>query len=199
MKSNVCVIRKGGLGIETILREVEKIADCNGLQKKETLRLRLLAEELTGMLPALLENFDGYFWLENSENKYELHTEISVDSLSTEKKQELIDMSAKKKNAAASGFMGKIRDIAETMLLYSDESSKYYYIGAGYLYDCHIAGNFYSHIWTLDNYIDQKKEAQDNNAEEWDQLEKSIVAKLADDVIVGIKGRKVEIVIKKNF
>lgn len=199
MKSNICVIKKGGLGLETILSEVEKVADYNGLQKKETLRLRLLAEELTGMLPELLENFDGYFWLENNENKYELHTEISVDSLSMVKKQELIDMSAKKKNAAASGFMGKIRDIAESMLLYSDESSKYYYVGAGYLYDCHVAGNFYSHIWTLDNYIDQQKETLVNNAEEWDQLEKSIVAKLADDVIVGVRGRKVEIIIKKEF
>ena len=33
----------------------------------------------------------------------------------------------------------------------------------------------------------------------WDQLEKSIVAKLADDVIVGVKGKNAEIVIIKKF
>lgn len=35
--------------------------------------------------------------------------------------------------------------------------------------------------------------------EEWDQLEKSIVAKLADNVIVGVMGKKVDIIIKKEF
>ena len=35
--------------------------------------------------------------------------------------------------------------------------------------------------------------------EEWNQLEKSIVAKLADDVIVGAIGKKVDIIIKKEF
>ena len=34
---------------------------------------------------------------------------------------------------------------------------------------------------------------------DWDQLEKSIVAKLADDVIVGVRGKKVEIIIIKEF
>ena len=61
MKSNVCKIEKDELGLKTILSEVEKVAAYNELQKKETLRLRLLAEELTGMLPELVKNFDGYF------------------------------------------------------------------------------------------------------------------------------------------
>ena len=33
----------------------------------------------------------------------------------------------------------------------------------------------------------------------WDELEKSIIANLADDVIVSVKGNRVEIEIKKNF
>ena len=69
MKSNICIIKKGGLGLENILNEVEKVAVYNGLEKKEALRLRLLAEELVGMLPELVRNFDGCFWLENSDKK----------------------------------------------------------------------------------------------------------------------------------
>lgn len=199
MKSNICIIKKGGLGLESILTEVEKVANYNELQKKEALRLRLLAEELTGMLPALVENFDGYFWLENDENKYELHTEFSVDSLSMEKKQTLIAMSATKKNAAASGFMGKIRDIAENMLLYSEELNSNNCYAIEFLHDYDVADVYYSYAWTLEHYIEQQKQKPVNTNEEWDQLEKSIVAKLADDVIVGVKGRKVEIVIKKEF
>lgn len=199
MKSNVCSVKKGGLGLNAILAEVEKVADYNGLQKKEALRLRLLAEELTGMLPELVENFDGNFWVENSENKYVLHTEFSVDSLSKEKKQALIAMSATKKNASASGFMGKIRDVAENMLLYSEEPGTDYFYAAEYLHGYDVADISYSYVWTLEHYIDQQKEKSSCSGAAWDQLEKSIVAKLADDVIVGVKGRKVEIIIKKEF
>lgn len=199
MKSNVCAIKKGGIGLETILTEVEKVTNYNGLQKKESLRLRLLAEELTGMLPELVENFDGFFWVENDGNKYELHTEFFVDSLSVEEKQALIAVSANKKNAAATGFMGKIREIAESMLLHSDSPDPCYYAADGYACDYDIAGSFYSHMWTLEQYLSQQRDKGANNSEEWDQLEKSIVAKLANDVIVGVRGSKVEIVIKKEF
>ena len=70
MKSNVCEIKIGGSGLKNILVEVEKVTSYNCLEKKQALRLRLLAEELTGMLPELVKNFDGIFWLENEENKY---------------------------------------------------------------------------------------------------------------------------------
>lgn len=199
MKSNICAIKKGGIGLETILTEVEKVTNYNGLQKKESLRLRLLAEELTGMLPELVENFDGFFWVENDGNKYELHTEFFVDSLSVEEKQALIAVSANKKNAAATGFMGKIREIAESMLLHSDSPDPCYYAADGYACDYDIAGSFYSHMWTLEQYLSQQRDKGADNSEEWDQLEKSIVAKLANDVIVGVRGSKVEIVIKKEF
>lgn len=197
MKSNICTIKKGGICHESILTEVEKLAVYNGLSKKEALRLRLLAEELTGMLPELVANFDGHFWMENNENKYELHTEFFVDSLKAEEKQALIDVSARKKNAAASGFMGKIREIAENMLLYPEEPKHLY--ANEYLHGCNIVDVSYSYAWTLEHYIGQQKDNASYNAAEWDQLEKSIVAKLADDVIVGVKGRRVEIVIKKEF
>lgn len=198
MKSNICALKKGGIGLETILGEVEKVGAYNGLKDKQALRLRLLAEELTGMLPELVQNFDGYFWMENIENKYELHCEFSVDGLSKKEKEALIAVSATKKNASASGFMGKIRDIAENMLLHTDEPGAYYY-AAGYMNGCDVVDLSYSYVWTLEQYMNQQKKDLANSDEQWDQLEKSIVAKLADDVIVGVKGRKVEIVIKKEF
>ena len=195
MKSNICEIKIGGIGLKNILVEVERVAAYNCLEKKQALRLRLLAEELTGMLPELVKNFDGIFWLENEGNKYELHVQLSVDSLSKEKKQALIAVSSNNTNAAAMGFMGKIREIAENMLLFSDDPDTY--AMPFHYYEEYDVNPFYSHYWTLDNYMDQRENK--TNKEEWDQLEKSIVAKLADDVIVGVKGKKVDIIIKKEF
>ena len=40
---------------------------------------------------------------------------------------------------------------------------------------------------------------KDNEAKEWDEFERSILVKLADDVVVGVKGKNVSIIIKKKF
>lgn len=194
MKSNICVVKKGGLGLENILLEVEKVTEYNGMQKEAALRLRLLAEELVGMLPELVKNFEGRFWLQNDENRYELHTELSVENLSREVKEALLTVSANKKNAVASSFMGKLRDVVENMLLLSDVPSD-----PDYLYGYDTLDVHYMYAWTLEYYINQQKERFPDNREKWDELEKSIVAKLADDVIVGVRGKKVEIIIKKEF
>ena len=53
----------------------------------------------------------------------------------------------------------------------------------------------YSYKWSLDNY----RNAVSKEKEKYDELEKSIVANLADDVVVGIKGKQVEIVVVKKF
>ena len=196
MKSDICLIKKGGIGLEKTLIEVEKVTTYNSLDKKQALRLRLLAEELNGMLPELVENFDGIFWVENNENKYELHVELNVDSLSKEKKKALIAVSSDKKNAKAVGFMGKIREIAENMLLFSEESDGMF-MPFQYLDEYHV-DSYYSCYWSLNQYtIDNSSDSK--KKKEWDELEKSIVAKLADDVIVGVRGKKVEIIIKKAF
>ena len=198
MKSNICVVKKGGIGLENILLEVEKVTSYNGLQKQEALRLRLLAEELVGMLPELVKNFEGRVWIQNEEKRYEIHAELSVEGLSKEKKASLIAVSVNKKNAAASSFMGKIREVAENMLLYSEENSGYI-PHSEYLYGYEMIDVHYTYAWTLDHYTECQRERAVDNSEEWDQLEKSIVAKLADDVIVGVRGKKVEIIIKKEF
>ena len=194
MKSNICVVKKGGLGLENILLEVEKVTEYNGMQKKEALRLRLLAEELVGMLPELVKNFEGRFWLQNDENRYELHTELSVENLSREVKEALLTVSANKRNAAASSFMGKLRDVVENMILFSDMPND-----PDCLCDYDTLDVHYTYVWTLEYYINQQRERLPDNSEKWDELEKSIVAKLADDVIVGVRGKKVEIIIKKEF
>lgn len=196
MKSNICTIKKGGIGLDAILTEVEKVTTYNALPHKEALRIRLLAEELTGMLPELVKNFDGVFWMQNEGGSYELHVELSVAGMSKEKKAALVAVSASKKNAAASGFMGKIREIAENMLLYSEEEPSMAMASYQYMYDYNVDLH-YTYAWTLDQYTSNKAKAE--SGEEWDRLEQSIVAKLADDVIVGVRGNNVDIIIKKEF
>ena len=101
MKSNICELNKDLTCLEAVLAEVEKVTGYNGLEGKNALRLRLLAEELCGMLPGLVENFSGEFWAGNEGNSYELHVSLKSEDMSLDLRDELISVSKSGKNAAA--------------------------------------------------------------------------------------------------
>ena len=208
MKSNIYKLNKDLTCLEAVLAEVEKVTAYNALEDKKSLRIRLLAEELCGMLPGLIENFSGEFWAENEGDNYELHVELKADDMSIDLRDELISVSKSGKNAAAKGIMGKIRAVAETMLLAAfdpdlapipadGEFYDYhgYNMGFGYIAPEMEAGLGCIYTWSLFNY----KTAVEDKEDEYAELERSIVAKLADDIIVGVRGKNVEIVVKKSF
>ena len=54
--------------------------------------------------------------------------------------------------------------------------------------------------WSLLSYKeDVDGSSGEDKDEAWDELEKSIIAKLADDVIVGVLNGKADITVKKSF
>ena len=207
MKSNICKLNGDLTCIEAVLAEVEKVTTYNALEDKKALRLRLLAEELCGMLPGLVENFSGEFWAENKGETFELHVELKADDMSIDLRDELISVSKSGKNAAAKGIMGKIRAVAETMLLAASDPTLQtipvgefydyhgYNMGFGYIDPTITIETGYIYSWSLSNY----KTAVEEKEDEYAELERSIVAKLADDIIVGVRGKNVEIVVKKSF
>ena len=65
MKTDVCKLTNDKSTLDNILAEAEKSASYNKLNAKQSLQLRLLAEEMVGMLPELLEIGNGEFWIEN--------------------------------------------------------------------------------------------------------------------------------------
>ena len=48
-------------------------------------------------------------------------------------------------------------------------------------------------------YREQLEEHRDERPEQWDELEKSITANLADEVKVFIRGNSVELIVEKKF
>ena len=198
MRSNVCKIEKGTRDLNAILKESERVAEYNRLSHKQSLQLRLLCEEIDGMLPNIINDFDGDLWIDFEDGICKVNVSIQIPELNTEKKDALIGVAKNKRNSAAVGIVGKIRDSIENFFL--DEarmnavalSSGTLEMGAGY-------GEFidYSYFWRLEEY--KKSVNQEKQAESWDELEKSVIASVADDVIVGVKGRRANIIIVKNF
>ena len=193
MISNVCKIEKGTNGLAEILSESEKVAVYNGLDKKQSLQLRLICEEMDGMLPKIIDDFNGDLWIEFNKGVCKVNVCIDIPELNSEKKDELIKVSKSKKNALAVGIVGKIRSVIEDFFL-REKAGVSFNTSSGEFYSS--TGLSFSYLWTLNGY---KENATDKETEKWDELEKSIIANLADDVIVGVKGKKATIVAIKNF
>ena len=198
MKSNVCRIEKGTGDLDAILRESEKVAEYNELTHKQTLRLRLLCEEIDGMLPHMIGEFEGDFWIEFTDGVCKVCVSIQIPEINAGKKGELIRVAKNRKNAAAVGIVGKIRNAIENFFLNEetmaalDASAETFYLATGY-----SEGVDYSYLWSLEQYRSMVN--QEENGEGWDELEKSVIASVADDVIVGIKGHRADIIIVKKF
>ena len=198
MKSNVCKIEKGNKDLEAIFNECERVALYNELEHKQALQLRLLCEELDGMLPEIVGDFDGILWFEFDGKQCLIKTSIDIAEISQQSKEELISVAKNNKNASAKGIVGKIRSAIENFFLDEDfcdavvMSSSDLHMANGY---CNIID--YSYYWSLDQYRSNTK--KEEKSEEWDELEKSITARLADEIKIFIRGNTVEMVIEKTF
>ena len=204
MKSNVCKIEKGIKDLDAILKESEKVAVYNELTHKQTLQLRLICEEIDGMLPNIVDNFSGDFWIEFEDGVCKVNISLCFDEFTAEKKQALVDIAKNKKNAATVGIVGKIRSALENVFLDQDYftsgdvrlESRYYASEYYNTMDYHL-GMDYACFWSLENYKSTVK--KEDKTEEWDELEKSVIASVADDVIVGVKGKRADIIVVKKF
>ncbi len=196
MKSNICRLAGSEPDIELALDEVEKVASYNRLLPKQTIQLRLLAEELIGMQKGILGFVKGEFYIENTGNEYRmcLRSDIKADPFTQER---FVEMSTKHKNDAYKGFMGKIRLVADALM--NDPSGG----TVNYFDSCDTSSNMmcicpvdaYERVWALSHYRNETEA----NTTEWDELERSIVANIADDVIIGARNNYVEMVIVKKF
>lgn len=199
MKSDVCLLtEKDPDSLKKVLTETEKAAKYASLNKKESNRLRLLAEELFEMIPSVLEFSSGEFWIECENKKFELHTSLKpTDLLTMEKREEILKVSSSGKNAAAKGIMAKIKLAATFMMIEYESNPDLSFAGSSF-FDEGLGVNPYFSLssWSLTQY---RKKAQEEKGEKWDELEKSIIANIADDVIVGIQGKQVDIIVKKDF
>lgn len=196
MISNIYKIKKGDKYLNSILEESEKVAVYNEFDKKQTLQLRLICEEIDGMLPNIIDDFYGDFWIEYENGVCKVKVDIDIPAITLCNKENLISLSKNKKNAAAVGIVGKIRSALENFFLDSEAFEAYnmsMLFNAGISYSVGL-DPMYS--WSLDNY---RKVVKEENTDDWDELEKSIISNLADDVIVGVKGKKANIVVIKKF
>lgn len=177
--------------------------EAAGLDKAQNLRLRLLVEELIGLLRGIAGDLRADYIIEEENKKFTLHLKGEVN-LDKKMHDQLIESSSEGKNAAAKGFTGKLREMIGTMLL-PGSLGKTFMTGFSMglmnmsspvpAVDSVAGTNAY--MWSMEQYVNAVRES--DSKEEWDALERSILVNAADEVKVAIVGNNVEIIIDKQF
>ena len=197
MKSDVISVNNRGTGIHEALSQAENVAAFAKINVKQSLQLRLLTEEMMGMLQAMTGETDAKFWIEADGKKFRLNLTTNT-IMSSEKRRTLLANTPSGKNVHAKGFMGKLRDIVERMLEPYDNSMTSAYAGGWSTDPSAMTGTAGIAMWSYNNYRDSLNESE-KNKEAWDELEKSIVGSLSDDIQIGIRGDKVQMIIFKSY
>lgn len=194
--------------IESALEKVDANVKELKLAPKDELHVKLLFEEAIGMARAISGEFTAMIWAEGYKKQCAIKLLLKTQ-IDGPKKTEFLSVASDRKNASAVGTMAKIKDVIETGLLNYEWVMKLNqeynggpigygamgtYMMAGPIIDSPLNTGF---MWSLDNYKKELDDMDANNAKEeaWDELEKSIVASLAKDVVVGVKNKTVNMTI----
>ena len=198
MKTDIIHVTSEGDGIAQALAQVEAVAVYKSLPAKSTMHLRLLTEEMMGMVRALTGESEADFWIEDEDGVYQLHLKTDA-AVSTVMREKLMEVSTSGQNKEAKGVMGKLRELFERSLeptgigrdpLLANGMA----VGAGSM----EIGAASAGIWLFSRYKTALQEGR-GPQEDWDELEKSIVANVADEIEIGIKDNTVEMIIYKKF
>ena len=199
MITDKIVVSSKGNQMESALRQAEKVAAYKELGDKQTMHLRLLTEEMMGMMRSITGETRGVFWIEDDDDTYQLHLKVDT-RMDSEKRDQLLAASTSGKNESAKGFMGRLRDFFDRsgdadVVTYSNPL----FMSGAMEYSSTPALDW---EWSMSKYESElASRIQEDEAarEAWDELEKSVVHNIADEVKVSIKGQSAEMIIFKKL
>ena len=200
MKTDVITVSSKGTKMEAALKQADKVAAYKEMSRKNALHLSLLTEEMMGLMRSITGDVTGRFWIEDEDGVYELHLQVEK-WLTSETREKLLAASTTGKNESARGLMGRLRDFFECG---ADEDI------AAYTNPLMMPGMYEQTSatrmdweWSMAQYeralSSWQPEIPGSVEEARDELEKSVVAHVADDVKVSILGRTVEMTILKKL
>ncbi|MCL2057320.1 MAG: hypothetical protein FWH02_08910 [Oscillospiraceae bacterium] len=180
MKSDIYT---GRHGIEAILSGVESVGSFCKLTPSDTRKLRLLAEEMLGLTVRLFDDLEYEFHIESKERSFTLNLRAET-LVGSKQKEKMLSLSSSGENKSEKGILGKIGSIFASLLIDCGDYERVYIPNYNTLgMTCYFS---------LSSY--QSSIPKEIKEEQWDGLEKSIIANLAKDIIIGVRNDKVEMV-----
>ncbi len=177
------------------LDHVESKARDFGFLDKDARTARLLAEEALGAFSSIIGVNRGHIWVETKDCDFEIHLKASAD-LTGEERENLINLSREKKNTPKKGIIGKIASLidylASDTLIGEDPFmilSMYPEVGS---YNITMMSPDLA-CWSMQEEQEKRKESSGCS-----DIEKSILEGFADDIVVSIAFKDIELIIRKT-
>ena len=203
MKEEKVTIKSNGEGFAEALALSSAIGEEVGLDQKEQIRLRLMTEELIGLLRGIAGDVSADFSIKQYGKEFTLQLKGDV-VMDSQMHKQLLESSSSGLNAAAKGFSGKLREMIATMVL---PGTLGYTLVSGFSLGLmsmstptttsETTAAAQSYLWSLEKYESKVKET--NDPKEQVTLERSILANVADEIKVSIVAQSVEITVYKTF
>ena len=177
MKSKLIAIHYTGEGFRDAHLETEEMGA--NLPEEQKLHLCLITEEMLSLFNSVTGTVNNAeFWLEEENGLFTFHLS-AIQKLGNVQRDELIQSTTSGTNEAAKGFLGKLKEMfIQAMSVGKDIDL--YYTSAGYSQAADLS----------DEIISSPK---------WDKFERSVLLSLTDEVRIGIKGGKVDLIATKQF
>lgn len=197
MKTDIIKLSSDISSWEDALDETEKCGRYNNLGDTQVLKLRLLGEELMNLMKSIVGEFDGSYWIETKNNKFEVH--VTADTqVSFLQRESLLDASkTSEEEQKKKGFFKTIinvwKDYVETQSVILNDpimQQRIEIMGLGI-----DAGELALKSWSLNRYVETLPDDQ----KEKDDLEQFIVKSLADDILVSAKKDHASLVAVRTF
>lgn len=197
MKTDIIKLSSDIRSWENALDETEKCGRYNNLGDTQVLKLRLLGEELMNLMKSIVGEFDGSYWIETRNHKFEVH--VTADTqVSFLQRESLLDASKKsEEEQKKKGFFKTIinvwKDYVDTQSVILNDpimQRRIEIMGLGI-----DAGELALKSWSLNQYVETLPDDQ----KEKDDLEQFIVKSLADDILVSAKKDHASLVAVRTF
>lgn len=176
----------------TMAEAIAQIDALESLSIKDQGCLRLLTEEMFSMVVNVLDVDRLNFKIRKENNTFTLSVDTET-RIGDEEKQQFLSLSSKGENAASKGIKGLLASIIE-VCTYADDPDAYMPVST---YPMHVMDQDYSCMWSLSQYMEYTPKEKVVN--EWDGIEKSIIANFADDVVIGVRSGRLEMTVTKTL
>ena len=208
MKTEKIIISNTGDNFKQALEEVERYTTELALSRRPALHVRLLAEETIGMVESMTGRFTAYFWVEKMGRLHTIHLEGKA-TLDGDERERLLSVAKSGGNILAKGVMGKIKNLIEIGTLNYQELGKESVLDYGMVMPTDadimmspgVVLGMTEQFWSLQSYRKNVEEANrvyddpEEVRELLNELERSIVANLADDIQIGVLDGKLKMIV----
>ncbi len=209
MTTDIVHINSDLKGKEEAVITADSFNKRNGLSGKDALHIRLLTEEIICAVHDIMDGFIGNLWLESEETQDGVICRISLSAqraMSPSQEEQLLMLATSGQNENSMGILGKIREAIRLNMKFTNETElPAEYKAADSWYELGREKKLSSSdkvgaiLWSLENYRSSLSEQREANADKWEELERSIIARLSNDVKIWLTDETTEIVIEKRI